>query len=493
MSKTTGIAIVAVAVVAAYPATAWWLGKSIETAHARQYDQITSLPYLKVKNREYQRGVMSATETVTLEFTDPAMVAAAESDADETAPLVITLKSDIQHGPLPGFSGVGAGTAHTRLVLDEATRKKVAALIGDKDLLEVRTTYGFDGGGKARLTSPGFAFDMPDGSDGKVTWSGLSADIAFASDMASYTMDASLPKFEMKDAGEGHMLFSDMRITADQKRPFPEEKSFYTGTMNMTIADVNVTMPTDDPASPDAVVMQKVSYDVTMPSSGDFMDMVVKIGADTLKVGKDNYGPVHYDLSLRHIHARTAAKLYGALMKVYADPAMQAAGETDPGALFAPLAEPAGELLRHNPEIALDRLSFTTPHGQAQLTAKARFDKLTPEEAGDMFALMQKLDASGTLSVPEAFAKEMAGEDAEMFTAQVDAFVEQGYLKREGGLLNSSFAFAKGEFTVNGLPFNPMAGGADDMSGMEDVPEEEALPEYLGEEIPEELQEEEAQ
>lgn len=492
MSKTTGIAIVAVAVVAAYPATAWWLGKSIEAAHTRQYDQLSAVPYLKVKSREYQRGLMSATETVTLEFTDPSMLAAAQSDADESASLEFTLKSEIQHGPMPGFSSVAAGTAHTRLLLDEETRRKVATLIGDKDLLEVRTTYGFDGGGKARLTSPGFAFDMPDGSQGKVTWSGLTADIAFASDMSRYTMDASLPRFEMKDEGEGHMLFADMRITADQKRPFPEEMSFYAGTMNMTIAEVNLRMPTDDPANPDAVSMQKVAYDVAMPITGDFMDVVVKIGADTLKVGQDNYGPVHYDLSLRHIHARTAAKLYGELMKIYGDPAMQAAGESDPGALFAPLAAPAGELLRHNPEIALDRLSFTTPHGQAKLTAKARFDNLTAEEAGDMFALMQKLDASGTLSVPEAFALEMVGEDAEMFTAQVDAFVEQGYLKREGGLLNSSFAFTKGEFTVNGLPFDPMAGGADDMSGME-IPEEDALPEYLGEETPEELLEEEAQ
>lgn len=489
MSKSTGIAIVAVAVVAAYPATAWWLGKSIESAHSRQYDQIASVPYLKVKSREYQRGLLGATETVTLELTDPSVMATAQTDADESAPLVFTLKSDIQHGPMPGFSSFAAGTAHTRLILDEETRKKVSALIGDKELLEVRTTYGFDGGGRAQLTSPGFVLDMPDEGAGKVTWSGLTADIAFSNDMASYTMDASLPRFEMQD-DEGHMLFADMRVTADQKRPFADEPTFYAGTMNMAIAEVSLKMPTDDGESPDAVSMQKVAYDVAMPISGDFMDMVVKIGADTLKVGTDDYGPVHYDLSLRHIHARTAAKLYAELMKIYGDPAMQAASDLDPSTMFAPLAEPAGELLRHTPEIALDRLSFTTPHGQAQLTAKARFDNLAPEEIGDMFALMQKLDASGTLSVPEAFALEMVGEDAEMFTAQVDAFVEQGYLKREGGLLNSSFAFAKGEFTVNGLPFNPMGGG--DMSGME-MPEEEALPEDFGEEMPEELLEEEAQ
>lgn len=491
MSKTTGIAIVAVAVVAAYPATAWWLGKSIEAAHTRQYDQLSAVPYLKVKSREYQRGLMSATETVTLEFTDPSMLAAAQSDADESASLEFTLKSEIQHGPMPGFSSVAAGTAHTRLLLDEETRRKVATLIGDKDLLEVRTTYRFDGGGKAQLASPGFAFDMPEGGGGKVTWSGLTADIDFSNDMASYTLSATLPKFEMKDE-EGHVLFADMRVSADQKRPFADEQTFYAGTMNMAISEVKVIMPASDDTGPNALSMQKVAYDVAMPISGDFMDIIVKIGADSLKVGEDEYGPAHYDLSLRRIHARTAATLYGELMRLYGDPAMQAESEVDPGALFAPLAQQAGELLRHNPEIALDRLSFTTPHGQAQFTAKARFDNLAPEEAGDMFALMQKLDASGTLSVPEAFALEMVGEDAEMFTAQVDAFVEQGYLKREGGLLNSSFAFTKGELTVNGLPFDPMAGGADDMSDME-IPEEDALPEYLGEEIPEELLEEEAQ
>jgi uncharacterized protein YdgA (DUF945 family) len=40
---------------------------------------------------------------------------------------------------------------------------------------------------------------------------------------------------------------------------------------------------------------------------------------------------------------------------------------------------------------------------------------------------------------------------------QIAAFVEQGYIVRDGATVRSKLAFKDGRFTLNGLPINPMA------------------------------------
>lgn len=473
MSKKTGLVIVAAAVIAAFPASSWWLGKMIESAHEEQYRQVANLPYLKVASRDYQRGIYSASETVTLELSREWLQAMTAQGADvepldiPAEALQLTIKTDIAHGPLPHFKNVAAGVADSRLIFSDQVRAEIARILGDKELIEIQTTYGFGGGGVARMASPAFTVELPPdaaGAAGQLAWAGMSASVDFARGMGSYTLTADMPRLELSQ-GDGKMLLAGMRLGADQKRLFEDEPMFYVGTMKMGIDSMSVTPFANDEAQTGPVLFERVSYDVDIPARGDFIDVVVKIGADTLKVGDQSFGPAHYDISLRNIHARTAAALYAKLMALYGDAAIQAAAAEDPSVLFEPLAEPALALLGHNPELALDRLSFSTPHGDAQVAARARFDGLTPEETSNPFVMIQKLDASGELSLPEALLAELQANDAdsevdaqmmaEMFSQQVEALATQGFLKREAGILNTRFAFKGGELTVNGLPFNP--------------------------------------
>jgi uncharacterized protein YdgA (DUF945 family) len=43
------------------------------------------------------------------------------------------------------------------------------------------------------------------------------------------------------------------------------------------------------------------------PIEGELLDLVAKMGVDRVLIGDQNYGPVHYDFSLWHLHARTGA------------------------------------------------------------------------------------------------------------------------------------------------------------------------------------------
>lgn len=476
MSKKTGLVIVAAAVVA-FPASSWWLGRMIESAHEEQYRQVANLPYLQITSRDYQRGIYSATETVTLELSREWVQAMASQNPDvppldiPAEALRLTVKTDIAHGPLPHFKRVAAGVADSRLIFADQVRAEIAKLLGDQDLIDIRTTYDFSGGGNVHMASPAFTVELPPdaaGAAGQLAWAGMTASVDFARGLNAYTMTAEMPKLEVSQ-GEGRLQLAGMRMSADQKRLFDDQPMFFVGAMKMDIDHLSVAPFENDDSQNQPVLFERMSYDVDIPARGDFIDVVMKLGADTLKVGDQNFGPAHYDISLRNIHARTAATLYAEMMALYGDAAIQAAAAEDPSVLFEPLAGPALALLGHNPELGLDRLSFATPHGNAQIAARARFDGLTPEETSNPFAMIQKLDASGEVSLPETLLVQLQTSDAEseedaqmmteMFGQQVEALAAQGFLKREAGILSTRFAFKGGELTVNGLPFNPMEMG----------------------------------
>src|SRR5690606_2329995 len=113
-------------------------------------------------------------------------------------------------------------------------------------------------------------------------------------------------------------------------------------------------------------------------------------------------------------------------------------------------------------------------HGNARIAARAKFDDLRPEDVGNPFALLFKLDAYGEFSLPLALVEELqlsalrtdpdlpdalVQQRKRQFDAQLDALIGQGYVVREEGLLRSRIAFKAGELKVNDLPFNPMTMG----------------------------------
>jgi len=245
------------------------------------------------------------------------------------------------------------------------------------------------------------------------------------------------------------------------------------------------------------VILDKLEYSAETPINGDFMDVLVRMGAQGLNLDGTDYGPVHYDVSLRHLHARTYAKFYGALMQGYKDILSgkgnkEALEEGAPGfdskQLMSSISGPAMELLGHAPEYSLDRISFTLPEGKAMLSLRASVPGVTAEDLQNPMMLITKLKADGKVSFPEALIQKLApscpapsdvdatempampmGEESENCVSQDDespaarnlqrleTLVEMGYVTRDQGRLQTEASFKEGQLTLNGLPFNPMA------------------------------------
>lgn len=514
-ARLTKAAAAVVAVLAVgYPASAWYLGKQIEAAHTELDAHIAALPYLKLVKHDYQRELFSATEVITLEipaefFTPPAPPAppaepavpvteatpeSAETTAEsattaagtETAaapaapsapaapvpppaplpPIQITVKTEIQHGPLPGFNAFGAGSAKTVIVFDDATQQKLATAFGGKQPLDIQTLYSFGGGGQSIVASPSFKFSFPgktEGGKNTLSSDGLTLSVDFARGLERYSVKGEAPRFEMLDEVGAKIVFAGLKIESTQQRMFVDEPLLYSGNQRFALAEISAIPGQEGGAK---VALKDLSYDVSIPAAGEHIDMIAKIGAGELKVSEQSYGPAHYDFTVKHVHARKLAALHRGAMALYSKP-MPVNDAEQMGQLFEPLKKLALDLVMENPEFSLDRLSVHTADGDASISARIKLNDAKPEDFANPMMLMAKVDFGADLTLPAALIATLQGSGAaneeetlmrKQATEQsIASVVEQGYVTNESGILKTRIAFRSGQLLVNDKPFNPMA------------------------------------
>ncbi len=490
-------AVVVAALAAGYPASAWYFGKQIEVAHAELDKQIAAVPYLKLVKHDYERTLFGATEVITLELPSeffhkppaPVVPEAPAADANTTAeanagqapvaapapapvapaaplpPIQITVKSEIQHGLIPGFSAFGAGSAKTVIVFDDATQKKVTAAFDGKPPVEIQTLYSLFGGGHSTLTSPAFKFSFTgksEGSQATISGDGLTASMDFTAGLDHYTAKGNAPRFEIVDDKGLKIVFAGLKIDSTQQRMFKDEPLLYAGTQRFTLAEV-VAESTQNGGS--KVQIKDFDYDVSIPVAGEYIDMIAKIGATDFRVGEQNFGPIHYDFSLKHLHARKLAALHRSGMALYSKP-MAADNTQQLEQAFATLKTQVLELIMENPEFTIDRLSVHTTGGDANLSARIKLAGVTAEDFNNPMMLVPKIDFAADLSAPTSLidtlqpGKAASEEDIQarkqVSEQAIAGVVQQGYVINDGGMLKTRVTFSKGQLLVNEKPFNPM-------------------------------------
>jgi len=480
MNKVTATLVAfGLLVIAAYPASAWYLGRQVEQAASDSYKQVESVPYMKVVKREYRRGVLTSDETVTFElfgnmaqFFEQTQRENSERNpgaapVERFKPIRFSVHSHIKHGPMPGGKNFAAAMVDSELDVDERLKPALAGVLGEKKVLTAHTIYQFSGDAESAFTSPAFVATIPaEGSvpPGRLTWGGVNATVRSAKGFASYTMRGEAPKLEVEGGMGVHMVIEGMRFDVQSRRIFEDEPLLYAGRQNFAVAQIRVDGPL---LADNAIVVKQFNYEVNVPVNGEFLDIVAKIGVQDAVSGEANYGPARFDLSMKHLHARTLAQLQRAMLKAYSDPAAFAADAKNPQAAFEPLVQPALKLLEYSPEIRLDRISFRMPQGEVLVAARAKFNGIKPEDLKQAPILVAKLDASADISLPEALlmlpwgvkadsAEELQAQ-MQMRERQVATLVGQGYILRDGAMVTSRFEFRNGGVTVNGKPFDPQA------------------------------------
>ena len=248
------------------------------------------------------------------------------------------MRNEVLHGPVLGLSGFGIARVNTHLVLSDETRKEIAEIFGPKDPLEVSTRVGFLGGGTTTFTSEGRTIKPDDGKT-EISWETFKLAIGYSRNADKYDMDGKWPKLEFKGLEDKtHFVMNDMTLDGDGKRV---RGDLYDGDFTFAIdkherrrqgrghgrgrrpalrrgrATPRTTSPRWAPNSePGAVKSKQLSA----------------IGVELKEI--------HYDFSVRRLHAETLEKMLADIKAAYATPltsALEARGQV----MFAPFKEKA--------------------------------------------------------------------------------------------------------------------------------------------------------
>lgn len=490
MNKAVPITLAIACLGGSYSAASWYFGKQTETRLNTQYEQMLDKAYnIRLVDREYQRGIFHSTETITLEFIkEPAISAAIDGEdyeAAEQQSFKLAIHNEIQHGPIPGFSTLAVALTHTDVMLIEGVEKDLAEQLGDKSLLNNQTIFHFDGSANATFNMPRLDLTIADFTD-KTTektiafnWEGLKGDIDISADMTHFKFNALSPIITLTNSIGEKINISDIQISSEQQRIYEDIDSLYSGSQTLSIREITLTTPKMEGTPLSA---KQFTYDINIAKDGDFLNFVEQMGIETAQIGQDKIGPFHFDFSLNHLHGRTLADIAKSVNRFNvemskADSDQEAATDQ----LMPAIKEQGQRVLDNHPEFRIDRISFATANGEANLSGQVTLSELNLEEAVENpFILLGSLNANGELSLNENMILELLrnppGNElmdlndetsveqmaqiqmiAEQFQQQIAIFTGMGYITRDGSSLKTNAEYKAGQLLINGKPFPPVA------------------------------------
>lgn len=447
------LAAIAGCLVIAYPAAAWYTGKGIESKLNELSLQTNRYPNVKVVKHEIKRGVFSTTEDVIVEFPAgllPKMPT--EATENDAKPLQLHLINHIQHGPFPGLR-FGSASIDTELVLDGETKAAVEKVFGQQAPLQIRTNLNYWGGGSVLLNSPAFTTTTEQSQD-KIDWKGVKLDIGFSGDYKDVTVKLDAPGLNahMQDGSDLAVGAIAANSTMQQAAP---NSLLYLGKTSATLEQIKMNSGATPAKS---FELQKLDFESNVGSRENLVDMVVKIGAQKFITSKMAFSDFHYDYGIRHLHQPTLIKFVDA---IYHPPKDQD-GDDAAQNMLRPWKEFGPILLQNKPEFSIDRVSVTTPDGEAKLSAKATMGDAAVDDLQNIAQLLPKLQASATISLPEPMlTKLMLGSTSDPGTQaameqgikqQIAMFEQQGYVIRRDKALSANFDWKQGQATINGKP-----------------------------------------
>jgi uncharacterized protein YdgA (DUF945 family) len=368
---------------------------------------------------------------------------AESSDAPSAAvaPIRFTLRNEILHGPVLWPASLGIARVNTRVVLSEDIRKKLIDNFGTDEPVRISSRVGFFGGGSTRLSGDGQTVKLPDGA-GTVSYDDYQLDIGYSKNLDDFDMEGEWPRIEANNPATAEQLvLTDMSLVGDSERVQGE---VYEADYKFAI-DKILAVGADKVET----TIEGIKYQVTSSVDDGFMDVGARLGTGKLKNSaladlQFDIEEMHYDFTLRRLHAGTLDKLMAGIKAAYSK-RVSTVADVD-AAMMTPIKEHGFALLKHDPEFVVDRIGVVTPQGEGVIKGVLRFKGMDQADfAPGSMAWLNKVEADFTVECAQKLVEKFPNG-----ATGAGLVVDQGYAKREGDKLVSHIEYKKGELTVNG-------------------------------------------
>ena len=403
----------------------WVIGNVAEARVDRGLDALVeAAPYLGIVERKYTRGWFRSEQEVTFEVLGDLV-------RPFGAPSRFTVRNEILHGPVLGLSGLGLARVNSKLVLDPATRAGLVKTVGTDEPLRVSTRVGFLGGGNTSITAEARELKLDDG--GTISWDDLDIDIGYSAKFDSLDVKGDWPRFEARNPRlKSFLRMEDLVLDMSSERV---KGHLYRTDGDFSIDDLTFA---SDGVAP--TTLKGIAFVVDTRDDGDFTSVATRMGTGRMyggllqSQGGLELTAMHYDFTIRRLHTETLVHIANTIAESYQRPATAAM-----------LPDATLELLRHDPELLIDRIGFETKDGAAYLTGVIRLKGATEKDLrmGGL-SLIQRVEADLRFEAPQTVIESLPGGRDAMMGA-----VDGGYAELKGSHVASHVEFRAGELKIN--------------------------------------------
>ncbi|HET9472292.1 MAG TPA: DUF945 family protein [Steroidobacteraceae bacterium] len=377
---------------------------------------------------------------------ETASAEAPEAEAPEASeavlpPIRFTVRNEILHGPLLWPASLGLARVNTKVVLSDDFRRKLLEIFGTDEPLRISSRVGFFGGGSTRLSGDGQTIKLPEEA-GTVTYDDYQLDVGYSKNLDDFDVNGEWPRIEANKAGSSErLLVSDISLVGESERVQGE---LYDADYKFAI-DRILAVGADGAET----TIDGIHYLIASSVDDGFMDVGAKVGTGKLKHPalaelQFDIDQVHYDFTLRRLHAETLDNMMTAIKAAYSKPVKTVADVEN--VLFAPMKEHAVALLKHDPELVFDRIGIVTPEGEGVIKGVLRLKGMGEADfATGSMAWLNKLEADFTIECAQKLIEKIPNG-----ATGAGVMVDQGFAKREGDKLVSRIEYEKGELKING-------------------------------------------
>ena len=449
---------VVAAMTAVYVGASVWTGQRIKSQYESSLGQMKArFPALKVQHG-YDRGLWSATSTLTLQLgcdTSP------QAGGDSTSsPVRLTFVDQIQHGPWPGWRRFAAATIDTELQLPEATGSELARIFAGARPLVAHTVVAFDGSYDSSISSPAGTVESKSGQ--WLNWQGFEARVSGDMQGSAFAYELQMPGIELLDVRQGiQMKIGGLQWRGDGQL-VGGSPWIASGKSDGQIAaiDFAVQPPVVGSGVQEAFKLGLAQLQVRSEThvEQDLLRSATSLTATGI-AGSTRLDRIELNASLKRLHAPTYRKLIDRLMQ---GSSCDSAPRSDPQALLAALQQDLMQLLTHQPEYALDKLALEIGGRRGEISYAAGVQGVTQEDL--KLPLRELLSTKGQLradfKLPVAWIEQFSGyayaqvanqaPPPELVTAMLEQFTTDGWLLRQGEHVASKLQYAGGTLQING-------------------------------------------
>lgn len=485
--------------------TAYVFGFIIKKQQDLQFAKFTSSPLIKVVHHEYHRGLFSSDDSAEIMVNNlyVSNLTKLLFKNESESPILkntyeIKYTTHIEHGLFAGIlNGYFVPTlaySKTNLIYPDDIKRTLADFFKNSIPLQIENIMYLNKSGYYKISSPSFLYSEAV-SGVKITWGGLKFLMQYNDSFDRFSSELSIPSFELNAPTKGTIILQDVHLSTNSHKSenvisvgktslgvslFKVEwkdkisLNFSPGDMLHMFTGINATefLNKMDVINPNQFTFSNVTYSSKSSDENGFFNADAKAGFTSLATNNKNYGPMVFDLSLKHIQSKSFSQMIDKL-KVLSNNEKSNSDEVKTQMLET-IKSSFVPILVNAPVIQLNQFNLNTPDGKINLQGLVTTKNFQAEDIEDPAKFKQKMVVDLNMSVPKSVLSyifilqmkylltsgnaSMDDQSAKALTKvvnilldnQVNGWTHQGYLTYEQGILSTHLVMKDGVLTLNG-------------------------------------------